>query len=129
VKRLEHQFEIVSIGEAMKKKIILGSVPSRLADAKPRPLASSSWRSSKNANARGYTYEWQRYRLQFIADHPLCAIRGDGCTLAAEVVDHIAPHRGDMALFWDINDHQSACMHCHNVHKQRQEAMQRTRRS
>ena len=111
----------------MKDEKKLGFAPSRLADAAKRVIGSASWRSGKTANARGYTYEWQRYRLQFIADHPLCAIRGDGCTLATEIVDHITPHRGDRELFCNPDNHQPACKHCHDTHKQRQENAQRSR--
>jgi 5-methylcytosine-specific restriction protein A len=34
-------------------------------------------------------------------------------------VDHIIPHRGDHNLFHDINNTQSLCLLCHNMHKQR----------
>ena len=33
--------------------------------------------------------------------------------MAASVVDHIRPHRGDMVLFWDQTNHQSQCESCH----------------
>lgn len=39
----------------------------------------------------------------------------------ANVVDHVIPHRGNTALFWDRSNWQSLCEHCHNAHKQRQE--------
>ena len=39
----------------------------------------------------------------------------------ATVVDHIVPHKGDMALFWDKSNWQGLCAHCHNSHKQRRE--------
>jgi 5-methylcytosine-specific restriction protein A len=35
--------------------------------------------------------------------------------VAATVVDHIVPHRGDERLFWDsVNNWQSLCESCHN---------------
>jgi len=107
----------------MKKKKLY-SMPSRLAKPGPSSLnAGGSWRSDKgSANARGYNYQWQLYRAQFLLEHPICAIRGVGCTLAATIVDHVKPHRGDAVLFWNPDNHQSACEHCHDVHKQREEA-------
>jgi 5-methylcytosine-specific restriction protein A len=44
-----------------------------------------------------------------------------GKSIAATVVDHVVPHRGDMALFWDPKNRQSLCDTCHNSHKQRLE--------
>lgn len=44
-----------------------------------------------------------------------------GQVVLAEIVDHIKPHRGDMALFWDSDNWQSLCKHCHDSHKQRLE--------
>ncbi|WP_234463967.1 HNH endonuclease signature motif containing protein [Paracoccus caeni] len=39
---------------------------------------------------------------------------------AAEV-DHIIPHRGDEARFWNVNNLQCLCKVCHSTTKQRQE--------
>lgn len=58
----------------------------------------------------------------FLALHPWCAIRGEGCTLIATLVDHRIPHRGDARLFWDRNNWQPGCDHCHNTTKAREEA-------
>jgi 5-methylcytosine-specific restriction endonuclease McrA len=100
----------------------LKSIGSRLGKAGERIADGGSWRSDKRTSgARGYTYEWQRYRAQYLAEHPMCRIKGKGCEIAASVVDHIKPHRGDMVLFWDQTNHQAACAHCHNAHKQKSE--------
>ena len=37
----------------------------------------------------------------------------------ATVVDHIKPHKGDEALFWDAGNLQSLCKPCHDSTKQR----------
>lgn len=81
-----------------------------------------------SAYERGYDARWRAYRLAFLAKHPFCAMGGDGCTLVSTVVDHIIPHRGDRGLFWDTENHQALCEHCHNVHKQRQEHAERYHR-
>jgi shikimate kinase len=44
--------------------------------------------------------------------------RGVACGEVATVVDHIKPHRGDQALFWDKNNWQPLCTHCHASLKQ-----------
>lgn len=36
---------------------------------------------------------------------------------AADTVDHIKPHRGDVGLFWDSTNLQSLCHTCHSKHK------------
>lgn len=60
--------------------------------------------------ARGYDYRWQQYRISFLHTHPVCS----RCEEAAIVVDHIVPHRGDVDLFWDEENHQPLCKPCHD---------------
>lgn len=77
---------------------------------------------NESSNARGYTYRWQKYRLTFLAQNPLCVFcLQQGKTEAATVVDHIKPHKGDMELFWDPKNHQALCTPCHAITKQRME--------
>ena len=59
---------------------------------------------------RGYSHRWQMARKQFLASHPLCVeCQRAGKLTPATVVDHIQPHRGDQALFWDENNWQPLC--------------------
>jgi 5-methylcytosine-specific restriction enzyme A len=53
---------------------------------------------------------WRKARLGFLAEHPLCA----RCGAPATVVDHIVPHRGDPAIFWDRTRWQALCASCHS---------------
>ncbi|WP_371263772.1 HNH endonuclease signature motif containing protein [Paenibacillus sp. UNC496MF] len=48
--------------------------------------------------------------------HPLCTrcIKENRIT-AATIVDHIRPHKGDKALFWDRNNWQPLCKSCHDT--------------
>jgi len=79
-------------------------------------------RQQKSANERGYVYRWQKGRVQYLADHPLCVYcEQRGKLTPASVVDHIVPHRGDMTLFWDISNWQSLCKKCHDSAKAREE--------
>ncbi|OSQ35034.1 HNH endonuclease [Thalassospira sp. MCCC 1A01428] len=65
---------------------------------------------------RGYGYKWQKARVGFLKHHPLCCrCEQAGLVVAAAVVDHIKPHRGDMVLFWDRANWQSLCTACHNT--------------
>jgi 5-methylcytosine-specific restriction protein A len=69
-----------------------------------------------SAAQRGYGRDWQRYRVSFLAEHPWCVeCLKQGIHTVATIVDHVKPHKGDMVLFWDVNNHQSLCEHCHNV--------------
>jgi 5-methylcytosine-specific restriction enzyme A len=62
-----------------------------------------------------YDTRWQRYRLTFLAEHPLCVeCRRNGQLFPATVVDHVKPHRGDYELFWDPSNHQGLCRSCHD---------------
>lgn len=87
-------------------------------------MAADSWRAGKEGSAaRGYGYAWQRYRAGYLTRHPLCVMCQDsGLVVAATVVDHITPHRGDPLLFWDEANHQALCTACHNGRKAREEA-------
>jgi len=68
-----------------------------------------------SARQRGYDSQWDKARRGWLAKHPLCVEceRGNRIT-AATTVDHIIPHRGDMALFWDTSNWQSLCKHHHD---------------
>ncbi|SPL63449.1 HNH endonuclease [Ochrobactrum soli] len=66
------------------------------------------------ANQRGYNSEWAKARKQYLAAHPLCC----RCGAPANVVDHIKPHKGNHALFWDRFNWQSLCTPCHSGPKQ-----------
>lgn len=70
-----------------------------------------------SAHARGYTSKWDKARKVFLAEHPTCECaecKASGNPLAANVVDHIIPHRGDMKLFWDRNNWQAMNKRCHD---------------
>jgi 5-methylcytosine-specific restriction enzyme A len=67
------------------------------------------------AEARGYTARWRKRRRIFLAEHPLCEeCRRAGKVVAASVVDHVVPHRGDLTLFWDEANWQALCERHHN---------------
>lgn len=87
---------------------------------------------------RGYGGKWQRARLTFLAENPLCVmceaagllnagtLRMDGSTETIPrrlglVVDHITPHRGDQRLFWDRKNWQALCHDHHDIVKAREE--------
>lgn len=71
---------------------------------------------------RGYTNRWKKARAAYLLKHPLCRMcRDTGKVVPATVVDHIKPHRGDMALFWDSSNWQPLCKWHHDSVKQRME--------
>lgn len=62
-----------------------------------------------------YGAKWRRARQRFLNCNPLCVeCQRHGETVAAKVVDHIKPHRGDVRLFWDVGNWQSLCKTCHD---------------
>jgi len=79
-----------------------------------------------SARERGYTWRWQKARATFLRNNPLCVkCREAGRITPATVVDHIVPHKGDSALFWDTSNWQALCdadpWRCHSSVKQREE--------
>lgn len=74
------------------------------------------------ASQRGYDGKWREARAAFLAAHPLCAEhQREGKTVAAVVVDHKIPHKGDKRLFWDRANWQSLCSDCHNAKTARED--------
>lgn len=70
-----------------------------------------------SASARGYTGKWQAASIKFLRRHPYCVdpfrIHGASFVKATDV-DHIIPHQGNMALFWDRGNWQPLCKLCHS---------------
>jgi 5-methylcytosine-specific restriction protein A len=74
-----------------------------------------------SAAARGYGWRWRKVSKRFLRANPLCAeCDRHNKVRAAEVVDHIVPHRGDKKLFWDKGNWQSLCVPCHNAKSARE---------
>lgn len=83
---------------------------------------SNNWRREKNSTQRGYGYKWQSYRKGFLLENPLCVMcQAKEIVKEATVVDHIKKHEGDQELFWNPDNHQAVCKHCHDSVKQRLE--------
>jgi len=80
--------------------------------------------SRPTAHQRGYDYRWQQARIEYLQQNPFC-VHCLPLYVAATVVDHVVPHRGDKVLFWDRNNWQSLCKTCHDSWKQAQEARDR----
>ena len=91
-----------------------------------------------SARQRGYDHSWEKARVAHLEAQPLCVMcqakgrindgryRLDGSLETnprrrSPVVDHIKPHRGDMALFWDRSNWQTLCADHHDIVKQREE--------
>ncbi len=65
-----------------------------------------------------YGRRWKKRARQWRAEHPLCSnCLAQGRVVAAEVTDHIVPHRGDINLFWQ-GELTSLCASCHSATKQ-----------
>lgn len=83
---------------------------------KAKMLNPDEWREGLTTAQRGYGGKWQRARLGYLAKHPLCMMcEAENRVTAANVVDHIVPHRGNMTVFWDTTNWQPLCTPCHNA--------------
>lgn len=91
----------------------------------PRP-APVSEQNRPNANQRGYTWRWHRYRTRYLRREPLCrACLAQGRTTVATEVDHITPVRQG-GEFWDPENHQPLCKSCHSRKTQAENGTPRT---
>jgi 5-methylcytosine-specific restriction endonuclease McrA len=93
----------------------------RVTTLQPRlsTISAGSWRAGKEGStARGYGYAWQRARLRYLAAHPFCVrCVAEGITIPvplATELDHVIPHRGNQALFWDQSNWQPLCKPHHD---------------
>ena len=81
---------------------------------------------AKDARPWRYLYnrkQWKALRLHQLSIQPLCKFcQQQGKVTAAEVVDHIEPHKGNRELFFAPNNLQSLCKLCHDSAKQRAES-------
>lgn len=90
----------------------------------------------ESSGKRGYGSRWQKARVTYLRSNPLCIICDkSGRVEEASVVDHIKPHKlseaiasGDekqiaeaRKLFWDQENWQPLCKHCHDSYKQQLE--------
>lgn len=71
-----------------------------------------------SSTQRGYGYRWQKASKAYLRAHPLCQCEdcqeGKKQLKPSQVVDHIVPHKGDMALFWDSSNWQAMNKECHD---------------
>lgn len=78
-------------------------------ELRPRRIFTFRGRSS----AWHHLYEsarWRRMSREFLARYPVCFVCGGRATVA----DHITPHRGNTALFYDEGNLQPMCQRCHS---------------
>ncbi len=69
-----------------------------------------------SSTQRGYGYRWQQARLVYLKENPLCVqCKEDNQIVAAQVIDHIIPHKGNQELSWDEDNWQSLCKHHHDI--------------
>lgn len=74
-----------------------------------------------SSSERGYDARWQRFRVQFLREHPLCemACREQGRVTAATVVDHIVPIAHAPERRFDPANLRAACKPCHDARTMR----------
>ena len=78
--------------------------------------ASAHPEEVRSGSSRGYDWRWQKARKKFLESHPLCEeCKKQGRYVDAIDVDHIIPHRGDPALFWDQGNWQALCHRHHSM--------------
>ncbi len=92
-------------------------MPEKPKPFKPYPAAAQRRPRERRESAckRGYDRSWQKASKAYLDAHPLCAeCESQGRLTSATLVDHIIPHKGDMATFWMEGNWQGLCASCHN---------------
>ena len=99
-------------------RISLPHRPLDLASTTHASTATDQRAASAERAGLYHSARWQRARLRYLRDNPLCATCGAaGLVVAAFAVDHSEGHRtGDWrARFWDEATWQALCLACHNT--------------
>jgi 5-methylcytosine-specific restriction protein A len=85
-------------------------VPNRPQQYRPNARKVRTPETRPSAAKRGYGRAWQKSRKDYLREHPLCVeCDKQGLTVPATEVDHIDPHQGDEAKFWDRTNWQGLC--------------------
>lgn len=92
-----------------------------ITDTRYCPQHEQQYRKEKDkyrgsANERGYTKQWSRTSKRFLMENPLCVqCESERFVRAAQVTDHIIPHKGNMELFWNQDNWQPLCKRHHDI--------------
>lgn len=94
-----------------------------MAKSSARTVDAVAWRKLYNLPQWRGKHGARQAQLQ---RQPLCEnCLKHGRVTPASVVDHKTPHKGNLSLFFDPNNHQSLCddprWRCHSSDKQREE--------
>jgi 5-methylcytosine-specific restriction protein A len=81
-------------------------------ESKPRQFQQQK---RPSPSRQGYDRRWQRYRVGWLARHPLCEdCLTRGIVRLANEVHHKVKHRGNPELLYDENNLMSLCTSCHS---------------
>ncbi|RTL05268.1 HNH endonuclease [Candidatus Dependentiae bacterium] len=78
---------------------------------KPRKSGAKQFNPHKKSDLMYSSKEWVEYRKIFLEINPLCY----SCGISATAVDHVVPHKGNVALFEKLDNHIPLCTRCHNT--------------
>lgn len=81
-------------------------------------LTAGRWCTNHSQSAGHHFYaskRWKILRDEVRQAEPFCRICGQLMT----DVDHVVPHRGDEALFFDRSNLQGLCLECHSAKTRR----------
>ena len=105
----------------------LGGLSTCLSDPQPHDRNSSTRIGAEPWQAWYKERKWKALRLKVLArDAYICQATGTLCVGEwpapnSPVVDHKRQHRGNLALFWDIDNLQTVTKAYHDSVKQKQE--------
>lgn len=119
-------FCIVGMARLTTLKPTLGTLPPRLGPAPGDEQDRNKHRQTAEPWRKWYQLvRWKRLRIQtFTRDHFTCQMAGCGKiegNTSKLICDHVTPHKGDEALFFDARNLQTLCKPCHDTLKQREE--------
>lgn len=86
------------------------------------PLAAVEPRRRGTRQERGYGVAWQRLRVRYLSEHPLCVhCAAKGRMVAANEVDHLIDIAVRPDLRLDADNLQALCKRCHSRKTRREQ--------
>ena len=80
-----------------------------------KKVKSFSLGKKKTGRAKGYGKEWEAYRIRFLHHNPRCYSCGRHKSDIRVDVDHVEAHKGNMKLFWKVDNLIPLCVECHSI--------------
>lgn len=80
-----------------------------------QPIRAQERRRYTGTPGVNYGRRWRKARARYLGEHPFCVQCPPSDLSLATQLDHVIPHDGDYAKFWDETNWQGLCATHHSA--------------